>query len=218
MKKFVCIISSILLSMTALSGCNRGNTETSSPSQSSVQIQENSTQSSVSENTEISVSVQESSEELQESSEEPTESSLPVPEGVTESGSKLRYTNSVLSLSVTFPREFCIINGDYTPLYGIYLRNIDGTATLLMESVEDTTTAPSDLADYLSEKYPDSEVYITDYREIVCKRQATDRAGNEVISFVKIKTKDGGYNEILLTCSIEDKEKFEPIFNQIAFS
>lgn len=221
MKKFVCIIASVILSTAALYGCSG---ENSSDSENSVQKSDVAViQSSVSDISETDISEQQISSEsknenLSDVSQEESENSFVLPDGVTESGNKLKYTNSVLSLSVTFPKEFCILDQDYTPQYGIYLQNTDGTATLLVESVIDTTTAVNDLAAVLEEKYPDSEIYITDYREIVCKRESVDRAGNEVISFLKVKTKDGGYNEILLTCSVNDKDEFESIFNQIKFS
>lgn len=59
------------------------------------------------------------------------------------SDTKLTFTSSVLSLSATFSDEFCVLNRDYTPKYGIYLQNKQGTATLLAESVEDTTDRKS---------------------------------------------------------------------------
>lgn len=219
MKKFICIIASVILSMVVV-GCNNGSTEGSSQTENISDIQ-SSTQQSVENDTQPS---EESSSQAQESSDEilqdNDESSIVLPEGVTEdiNGNKLKYTNSVLSLSVTFPSDFCILNNDYTPVYGIYLQNTEGTATLILESVEDTTTNPTDLAAALSDMYPDTEVYITDYRDVVCKRTYTDRNGNEVMSFLKVRTKTGGYNEILLTFSADQKDEFEAIFNQINFS
>ncbi len=216
MKKFICIISALILSTTVFVGCKNKVSESSEISESSVITQNSQKQ----EPSSGDVSIQQ--ESIIESSAEYSEESIEVslPEGITRTsgGSKLKYTNSVLSLSVTFPSEFCILNNDYKPIYGIYLQNTDGTATLLMESVEDTTTTASDLADVLKEKYPDTEIYITDYRDVVCKRTYTDRAGNEVMSFLKVKPKTGGYNEILLTCSLDEKDKFEAVFNQINFS
>ena len=134
------------------------------------------------------------------------------------SASKLRYTSSVLSLSATFPDEFCILNTDYIPKYGIYLQNTDGTATLLAESVEDTTLTYRQMSEYLKSRYPDARVYTTDQKDVVCRMTTTDQSGNEIYVFQRIKMKNGGYNEIALCCRPEDISKYERSFNETSLA
>lgn len=226
MKKFICIIVSAVLSVLVVAGCGNNEktekSETESNTQSSSQSQ---TSSSVQSNIEIN---SESSEKVSESVSENSDISIvsedisqesSLPEGVTKTSTgSLKYTNSVLSLSVTFPSEFCIIDKSYTPVYGIYLQNIDGTATLQLESVEDKNVTANDLADYFKSEFPESEVYITDTKDIVCKRTSTDRNGNELMIFMKVRIKNGGYNDAALYCRTSDSKKFETLFSKINFS
>lgn len=214
MKKFAFVFLILFSSIILLSACSNSHNENSTS-----QVQNDISQNSVPQKSiiESSIFIPES---INESSEtEVSENSAVLPVGLTKSGkNKLKYTSSVLSLSVTFPNDFCIVNNDYTPSYGIYLQHKEGTATLLIESVEDTTYSQNEFANLLSEKYPDSDIYIDDYRCVICKRTYNDLSGNKITSFLKIKNKNGGYNEILLTCSSSDSSKFETVFNQITFS
>lgn len=216
MKKFICIIASLLLCTIAVSGCGNSQTEKNESSVTGGNNETSAVQSLIS--SEISdsstdISVQ-SSEPDEQSSEE---ISLPVGVSQTPTGN-LKYTNSVLSLSVTFPSEFCMTDTAYTPPYGIYLKNSDGTATLQLESVEDKNVTVEDFAESLRKEAPDGEVYITDAKDIICKRTMTDRSGNELMIFIKVRVKNGGYNDATLYCKVDEKEKYEKLFNKINFS
>lgn len=174
-----------------------------------------STEESFSDNTDTEETEPTEESALQESTD--TEYILPV--GLTKVPSgKLRFTTSVLSLSVTFPEQFHVLNTDYSPLYGIYLRNESGTATLLAESVEDKTLTHKEMAQYLRSKYPDATVTINDKKEVICTMQTQDNSGNSVWLQQKLKMKSGGYNLISLCCHPDEKSKYTPVFHEITFS
>ncbi len=154
---------------------------------------------------------------------ESSQASVPVdlvlPEGVrTTAQGKLRFSTSVLSLNVTFPDEFCIQNKDYLPKYGIYLQNMAGTATLLLESVEDKTMTSKQMSDYLKQKYPDASIFTNDKRDIIFKLNTMDSSGSPYCLMQKIRMKSGGYNQILLCCRPSEKSAYAKIFNEINFS
>lgn len=199
MKRVIFILTALILSLFFSACANSSQPETSS--QDSV----------LRSHDEI---LESSAEELSEISEQ---SQLPAMLTRNSNGS-LKYKNDFLSMSVSFPADFCIVDESYTPVNGIYLRNIEGTATLQLESVEDNDVSPNDLADYLREKYEGSVVYVTDTKDVVCKNTVTDRKGNRVVSYLKIRTKKGGYNEAILYFHEENQEKFENLFNQIIFN
>ena len=216
MKKFICIIASLMLCTAAISGCGSSQTETNESSVTNKNSTASTLQSSVSSettdnSTEISI---QSSEQDEQNSEE-----ISLPDGVSKTPTgNLQYKNSVLSLSVTFPSEFCITDTAYTPPYGIYLKNSDGTATLQLESVEDKNVTVEDFAESLRKQAPDGEVYITDAKDIICKRTTTDRSGNELMIFIKVRVKNGGYNNAALYCKVDERAKYETLFNKINFS
>ncbi len=146
------------------------------------------------------------------------EEEMQLPIGVARaSKGKLRFTTSVLSLSLIFPEEFCVLNTDYYPSYGVYLQNKEGTATLLTESVVDKTLTYRQMAAYLREKYPTAKVYTNDTKDVVCKLSMTDEDGHELYVQQKIRVQSGGYNAAVLCCRIEDKDHFEKVFNGIYF-
>lgn len=217
MKTFICIIASLLLCTIALSGCGGSQTE---KNESSVTGGENSEISAL--QSLISSEISDSSTDISVQNSEPEEQSseeVSLPAGVTQTPTgNLQYTNSVLSLSVTFPSEFCMTDTAYTPPYGIYLKNSDGTATLQLESVEDKNVTVEDFAESLKNEAPDGEVYITDAKDIICKRTMTDRSDNELMIFIKVRVKNGGYNNATLYCKVDEREKYEKLFNKINFS
>lgn len=179
-------------------------TETLSADSSSFEVSNKSSEDSTEINNEISLIKDESSS---------------LPNGITQNtNGSLKYKNSFLSMSVSFPADFCIVDKDYTPINGIYLRNTDGTATLQLESVEDNDINAADLAEFLKEQYENAIVYITDTKDVICKTSIKDRTGNIVMSYLKIRTKRGGYNEAILYFHESDKDIFENIFNQIIFN
>lgn len=154
----------------------------------------------------------------QESSEEVSQEEIQLPVGVSRAGKgKLKFTTSVLSLSAVFPEEFCLLNTDYYPSYGIYLKNKEGTATLLLASVVDETLTYRRMAEYLREKYPSAKVSTNDNKDVVCKMAMTDGEGNKLFVFQKIRVRTGGYNEIVLCCRAEDTPRYEKEFNEINF-
>lgn len=216
MKKFICIIASLLLCTAAISGCGNTQTETNESSVTSGNKETSAVQSYVSSDTNDSstdIPVQSSIPEEQSSEE------ISLPDGVSKTPTgNLQYKNSVLSLSVTFPSEFCITDTAYTPPYGIYLKNSDGTATLQLESVEDKNVTVEDFAESLKKQAPDGEVYITDAKDIICKRTTTDRSGSELMIFIKVRVKNGGYNDATLYCKADERAKYEKLFNKINFS
>lgn len=152
---------------------------------------------------------------LQEISEE---DEVQYPVGVAPySNGKLRFTTSVLSLSVVFPEEFCVLNTDYYPSYGIYLQNVDETATLLLESVVDKTLTYRQMADYLQHQYPTARVSTTDTKDVVCRMTMTDPDGHALYVQQKIRVRSGGYNAAVLCCRAEDRTQYERLFNEITF-
>lgn len=160
-----------------------------------------------------------SKDSTSESSKKESHAPASLPDGVARaSRGKLRFTTSVLALSVTFSDEFCILNKDYNPKYGVYLQNSDGTATLLVESVGDNTLTYRNMTAYLREQYPEARVYANDRKEVVCKMNSVDRSGNKICILEKIKVKSGGYNSAVICCRPDDKAKYESILDDISFS
>lgn len=191
-------------------------TSAASLPESSQESAESSSPSQVSKDTSKSPELSKVSQ-TSEASQASAPAVLPV--GVSRaSKGKLKYTSSVLSLNAVFPEEFCILNTDYIPRFGIYLSNAEGTATLLAESVEDTTLTYRQMSDYLKSRYPDARVYTTDQKEVICKMITTDQSGNEVFVFQRIRVKNGGYNEIALCCRPEDAAIYEKVFNDTSLS
>ena len=188
MKKFLLILISIIM----LSGCGHSEIQESSDIPSKVQ------ESSVSEST----------EEI---------SFVEFPKGLsTYSKDKLKYTDG--SITVIFTDEFYIENKSYTPKSGVYLQNADGTATLLAESIEDTTLTYRQMSEYLKNRYPEAKVYTSDRKDVICKMTTTDQSGNEIFVFRRIKVKNGGYNELTLCCRPEERSKYERVFNETSLT
>ena len=146
-------------------------------------------------------------------------SSVTLPEGVTRAGmGKLKFTSSVLSLNVTFPEEFCVLNTDISPEYGIYLQNAEGTATLLLASVTDNTLTYRQMSDYLHQQFPDAKVSINDRKEVLCRIETNDLDGHPICILQKIKVRIGGYNQVVLCCSADTASSYTHTFNDIAFT
>ena len=164
-------------------------------------------------------SSEESSTQSSEQSSEQSKTPVSLPEGVKKAANgRLRYSTSVLSLSVTFSDEFCILNKDYTPDNGVYLQNAEGTATLLVEAVGDNTLTYRNMTAYLREQYPEARVYATDRKDVVCKMNSVDRSGNKICILEKIRVKTGGYNSAVICCRPEEKEKYEGVLDDVTFS
>ncbi len=139
------------------------------------------------------------------------------PKGIsTYSKNKLQYTDG--TISVIFTDEFYISNEDYKPKNGVYLQNTDGTATLLIETVEDNPVTNEEMLAYLYETYPYSEISALENNDIVSWYIVTDKAGNNIITFQRIQTTGSGYRQICLNCRQADKDKYQKIFNAISFS
>lgn len=130
---------------------------------------------------------------------------------------RLSYSTSVLSMSVTFPYEFRFKAEDYQPPYGIYLQNDTGTATLLLEAVNDNTISYRDMKEYLQDKYPQAEIHITDKKDVTCKRTMTDSSGNSYIAMQKYRLVKGGYQLASLCCLPEEDKKYSSVFSEIHF-
>ncbi len=206
MKRLKYILSAILL-LLILCSCSKDNSQQEEVSSAP------SKHSSYSEN-----SVKASSSPFVTSRNSDTEKKDSLPYGVERaSKNKLRYKTSVLSMSVVFPDQFYIEAGDYKPQYGIYLQNDTGTATLLMEAVNDNTLTYRQLKDYLSEKYPQAEIKTTNKKEVICRMSMTDKNGNEFYNMQKFKTSKGGYHLASLSCRPSDKEKYTSVFADISF-
>ena len=154
------------------------------------------------------------------SSSEPSSQAEPtLPGGVVkQSSQKLRFTTSVLSLSAVFPDEFYVEASDYKPQYGIYLQNDTGTATLLIEAVNDTTMTYREMKDYLTEKYPEADIRITDKKEVTCQRKMTDKSGKEYIAMEKFHLVKGGYHLAAICCRPADKTIYYGALLDVTFS
>ena len=164
-------------------------------------------------------SSEQSSKQSSEQSSQQNSAAVSLPDGVTKAAhGKLRYSTSVLSLSVTFSDEFCILNNDYRPDNGIYLQNSDGTATLMLEAVGDNTLTYRNMTAYLRKQYPEARVYATDRKDVVCKMNSVDRSGNKICILEKIRVKTGGYNSAVICCRPEEKEKYEGVLDDVTFS
>ena len=181
----------ILISIIMLSGCSQNNKEESSDIPS-----------------EIQESVSESTEEI---------SFIEFPKGLsTYSKDKLKYTDG--SVTVIFTDEFFIENKSYTPKSGVYLQNADGTATLLIEKVDDKTVTNDEMLAYLYETYPYSEISSAENGDIISWYIVTDKTGHNAVTFQKIRLTDNGYRQICLNCRQADKDKYQKIFASINFS
>ena len=188
MKKTLLILISILI----LSGCSHSEAQESSyiPSQS----QESS--------------VAESTEEI---------SFVEFPKGLsTYSKDKLKYTDG--SITVIFTDEFFIQNKSYPPKSGVYLQNADGTATLLIEKVDDKTVTNEEMLAYLYENYPYSEISSAENGDIISWYIVTDKTAHNVVTLQKIRLAENGYHQICLNCRQADMEKYRKIFTSINFS
>ena len=141
-----------------------------------------------------------------------------LPKGVKRSDKNtLQYTTSGNNVfTVYFPSEFSSQNNDLTPTNGIYLQNDEGTATLLIEFVDYDAVSNDELADYLKEKYPDSEVSLTD-SGVIFTDTATDNGGNEFTLFRKISMADNGYITAALCCGSDIEDKYKGALEKITF-
>ncbi len=222
MKKSIAL--TVFFAAAAISFCacgnNSGNTQESSEfsfsgkaSVPAVSFEKQaSSEPSQNEKSELSQQSEKSAEE------QSSRTAAELPDGVIRtSKGKLKFTTSVLSLSVTFSDEFCIRNNDYNPKYGIYLQNTEGTATLLLESVEDKTLSYRNMTAYLREQYPEARVYATDNKEIVCKMNSMDQSGNKICIMQKLRVRTGGYNCAVICCRTDDKAKYEAVLNDITY-
>lgn len=224
MKKHILVFSVLLLTLISLCSCKQNSEEPSSASSSDRPVVSVVTDESSAEESSL-VSRSETSENKQQEStlqpSESTDNSAPavLPAGVSRAGKgKLNFTSSVLTLNITFPQEFCVLNNDYAPLYGIYLQNREGTATLLLSSVEDNTLTYHEMMDYLKKQFPSAKVYTTDKKEVVCKLDTTDTNGNNISVLQKFRMKKGGYHQVALCCRQNDKAKYEKVLNEVVFS
>lgn len=201
MKKFFCavVIGMVILSV---SGCRSGTSE------NSLVTSENTVGSSV-----ISSSRTRSEPEESEESEEN------LPNGI------LRKDKDTLSVTlksvsvydVAFPSEFSIQDEDLIPERGIYLQNDEGTATLLIELVDDNSLENHDLEDYIKAKYPDAEVSATE-EDVICIYEKTDENENDCSVFQMTRTTDNGYITALLCCRDEDRETYRGVFEKISIT
>ncbi len=130
----------------------------------------------------------------------------------------LKFTSMSGSVSAIFPEDFSLLCSEYTPTDGIYLQNTDGTATLQIEAIKNEGIDRQSLVDYISANYPDSEVYVNDSKNIICKSTITDASGNKSLCYMKAVITDRGYNEAVLYFKENEKDKYEPLFNKISIS
>lgn len=196
----------MIMLMLILCSCSKNNSQQETASSASQQVSHS--ENSIKASSSPFVTSQDSSSNIADT----------LPYGVERaSKNKLKYKTSILSLSVEFPDEFYIESGDYKPKYGIYLQNDTGTATLLIEAVNDNTLTYRQLKDYLIEKYPKADVTTTDKKEVICKMSMTDKNSNEFFSMQKFKTVKGGYHLASLNCRTSEKEKYSSLFSDIVF-
>lgn len=210
MKKHIAVINILLSALMVLTLCSCSG----SKDEASVRAEESSKPS-------FSYTKQESSHSSASQSsrtEQSSQSSRSLPTGVSEySKNKLRFTTSVLSLSAVFSDEFCIEADDYKPQYGIYLQNDTGTATLLIEAVNDTTMSYRQLKENLAQLYPDSEIRTTDKKEVICQRKMKDKSGKSYIAMQKFRVVKGGYHLAAICCHPEDKSVYYSVLSDIDF-
>lgn len=202
MKRFIAVAISILL-FTSTFGCTPEKTDESSLTETTSLISSD------------------------ESSQESIETSIPIsdtedislPEHVFEDKQGfLRFTDSSGDISAVFPDEFSVLCTEYKPDCGIYLQNHDGTATLQIEAIENDGISREDLVDYLNETYTDSDIYINDAKNIICKTTVTDNSGNKSACYMKAVITDKGYNEAVLYFKAENENKYKSFFNKISIS
>lgn len=199
MKK-ICVIMCILTAAAMLCGCGETENKASKPE----------TESSV-----ITSSEQEPASENELSAPESSDVDR-LPDGLTLNGTgMLRYTSPSGEMEAVFPNELCYVDDEYRPEDGIYLHNSDGTATLLLEAVNSVGVRRATLIEYLKEKYPDAEIYISDTRNIVCRTEFTDNSGRRLKAFMKAKISNNGYNEAILCFRPEDIGIYDNIFARI---
>ncbi len=129
--------------------------------------------------------------------------------------STLKFKINSSRYSVIFPSEFWICNGDYTPERGIYLQNDEGTATLLMEAVEDNFVDNDKLADYLKAKYPKAEL-LKNENDVVITAEKEDNSGNRFTLIQKITATDNGYVLAAISCQSENKKSYQALCNVIS--
>ncbi len=210
MKKFLCILSFLLI-LSTVAGCSEKNNEESDLSyESSEEISEQT-------GDEVSVDI---SEVVDFEPSEPESSKEPsYPDGITQKDSlTLEFKSKSKKVNAVFSAVFSEINSDTEPNDGIYLQTNNGKATLLLDFVENEGITQDDLVNYLTETYNNTLIETVSDDTVTCKIDALDQKDNEIAVYLKAVIKEGGYSEAVLCFDRNEKKTYDDIFETIELS
>ena len=210
MKKFLCILSFLLI-LSTVAGCSEKNNEESDLSyESSEEISEQT-------GDEVSVDI---SEVVDFEPSEPESSNEPsYPDGITQKDSLTQeFKSKSKKVNAVFSAVFSEINSDTEPNDGIYLQTNNGKATLLLDFVENEGITQDDLVNYLTETYNNTLIETVSDDTVTCKIDALDEKDNEIAVYLKAVIKEGGYSEAVLCCDRNEKKTYDDIFETIELS
>ncbi len=210
MKKFLCILSFLLI-LSTVAGCSEKNNEESDLSyESSEEISEQT-------GDEVSVDI---SEVVDFEPSEPESSNEPsYPDGITQKDSlTLEFKSKSKKVNAVFSAVFSEINSDTEPNDGIYLQTNNGKATLLLDFVENEGITQDDLVNYLTETYNNTLIETVSDDTVTCKIDALDQKDNEIAVYLKAVIKEGGYSEAVLCFDRNEKKTYDDIFETIELS
>ncbi len=130
----------------------------------------------------------------------------------------LRYSHKNFGTVVTFSEQFNTLCEDYKPTNGIYLQTADGTATLLLEQVEDYKITAKELVENLKQDKKNKSIQTDKHGDVSYQTTITDKKKNEVTVFQKIRLSEDGYTAFTLCCRPNDTEQYQKIFESISLS
>ncbi len=197
MKKNICILLLCITAVLVFSGC------------------QNQKQNNVSAVLQPSVNPNLSSKENQDNESSDEESYESLPKRVERKDKDtLKYKIESSAYTVFFPDLFFIQDSDYKPERGIYLQNDEGTATLIIEAVEDNIVDNEQLNAYLRGKYPETEIS-NDESCVVLTKESEDLNGNHFILIQKMQTNENGYIIAAVSCKKEVSENYKKLIDHI---
>lgn len=127
----------------------------------------------------------------------------------------IKYVTPDTSIRVYFPDMFCYVQTDKPSDDGICLATQDGTAALMIGTMTAANMTSGRLVEYLKAEYPDSTVYLTDSKDVVCIYDTIDASGTAWTYFLCVRIRADGYFEVAIMCPTVQKDRYTNIFSRI---
>jgi len=132
----------------------------------------------------------------------------------------LNYIEPAGMYSVIFPDLFSVIPNDMQPENGVYLvqGGVDIPAHITIESMEQESLSPEELAEYLSGQYENGKATVLDDGKVIFEYSYTDGRGIDFTEVMFFRSTDSLLVKVNLVFAASEYDTFSRYFDYIDIS